>query len=115
MEHEQFRNCHTLTQRAVFLAPAAKQALLSAMSSEPEASIRRKLLHCIGQVSAFLPSGEPWPEVLQLTSQLIQDAQNHSSREVGFRLLDRLAEYNAELLTAVLPQVPTIHHQRHVE
>jgi importin-5 len=78
---------------------------VAAVAGEPHAETRRKLGHVLAQVAAALPSDANWPELLQLTAQLMA-AADAGHREAGFELLDKVAEYSAALLLPFASQLP---------
>lgn len=79
---------------------------MAAVAGEAQAEARRKLAHALAQVAAALPDGAEWPELLQLTAQLMGAADSPAHREAGFELLDKVAEYRAALLLPFAGQLP---------
>ena len=82
-----------------------RHGLVEAVTHEPEPEFRRKLCHVLAQVAATFPPDSAWPELLQLTAQLM-GASTAEHRETGYELLDKVAEYRAVMLTPFADQLP---------
>ncbi len=82
-----------------------RAGLSVAVANESNAEDRRKLCHVLAQAAAALPEGGEWPELLQLMAQLM-GAERAQHRETGFELLDKVAEYQAQLLVPFAASLP---------
>jgi hypothetical protein len=82
-----------------------KEGLVRAAAQEADESMRRKLAYTMAQVAGTDLAG-PWPELLSLMSELMADAGVAGRRELGYGLLERVAEYRIRLLLPFLGNLP---------
>ena len=83
---------------------AVRQGLINALAQEQDKNFRHKIGHVIAQVASELPEGVGWPELLNLISQLMA-APSAEHREIGYGLLDSVAEYRSHVLAPCASQL----------